>query len=80
MTTLSEILKKKQAQVSLYRSDIVKVTASPLWKPVPGIPQSWRHTCKICGNILADDTQQFDLSDSVFEKYWKEHINLLHNS
>lgn len=70
---IHEMLNNKRNLVQLYRQDLVSVSASPLWKPVPGVPQSWRHTCVCCGNILADDTQVYSLDDGIWQKY-VEHL------
>lgn len=70
---VQDLLQAKMDKLQIKRSELVDVCACPR-KPVPGIPQSWRHQCALCGEILADDTQQYDLTDNVFWPYWYNHF------
>ena len=72
--TINQLLQDKLDKVKINRTELILVSASPLWVGRPGNGQTWRHECALCGEILADDTHQYDLTDSVFFPYWKNHI------
>ncbi len=78
--TITEIIKLKESEVKIKRSDLVDVQASPLWQSIPGNAQTWRHACKFCGEILADDTHQYDLTDDIMKKYLYGHFLESHPS
>ncbi len=71
--TLIELLRRKESEVLIYRSDLVSETETDDWRKKHKTgPVHVRINCKLCGELLADDLPEHGHYQN--DSFWDKHL------